>query len=352
MTDLRALHEKIRPLNGAWIERAKEHLKIQTRPEGSLGYLEEVISRLVAIQETLEPSVERKILFVLASDHGVAEEGVSLYPQEVTSQMVANFARGGATINAFARHSDVDLKVIDVGVRHPISDLKGVLQRKIAPGTRNMTQGPAMTESELIESLELGIELVKEAKEQGYQILGTGEMGIANTTSASAIVAAITGEPAQKVTGYGTGISPEMWQRKVDVIRKALEVNREFLGSPLGILQALGGFEIAGITGMVIGCALEGMACMVDGLIASAGAAVAIEWNPHTADYLFFGHKSQESGHGVLLKRYLARPILDLDLRLGEGTGACLAMIILEAMVRAFNEVATFEEASVSKRER
>lgn len=320
----------------------------QTRPEGSLGRLEHYLERLVAIQKCERPSVSKKRIIIFAADHGVEIEGVSLYPREVTPAMIYNFLSGGATINAFAQATGVELRVVDMGVDHEFGEAIGLISKKIRRGTSNIRQTQAMTQAELLQALEAGWEMAREAKEEGIELLGVGEMGIANTTAASAVISALTQTPPEGMTGRGTGIGDSLLEHKIQVIKDAIQANQAHLIDPFSILQSLGGFEIAAITGSVIGAASHGIPCVVDGWIASAGALVAIQVNPSILDYLFFAHESEERGHRLLLEELDAQPILKLSMRLGEGTGACLAMGILDAAVRAYNEVATFEEAKVA----
>ncbi|MBI2166889.1 MAG: nicotinate-nucleotide--dimethylbenzimidazole phosphoribosyltransferase [Candidatus Omnitrophica bacterium] len=338
----------ISPLDPVWREKARQRLKEQTRPEKSLGRLETYLERLVAIQKKDRPGASKKRVVVFASDHGVEVEGVSLFPREVTPAMVTNFLAGGATINAFARSVGCEVQVVDVGVDHDFGNSPGLLSRKVRRGTSNLKTGQAMTEPELIQALEAGWEMALRAKQDGVELAGVGEMGIANTTAASAVIAALTKAEPGRVTGRGTGLDDAMLEHKIRVIEEALQVNRSFLADPFSILQSLGGFEIAAIAGFVMGAASERIPCIVDGWIASAGALVPIHLNPAILDYLFFAHESEERGHRLVLEELDVQPLLKLSMRLGEGTGACLAMGILDAAVRAYQEVATFEEAKVA----
>lgn len=342
--------EAVPTLDPAWREKARQRLREQTRPEGSLGALELYLERIVAIQKKEKPSLSKKRIVVFAADHGVEAEGVSLYPREVTPAMVYNFLAGGATINALARAVGAEVEVVDVGVDHEFGSEPRLISRKIRRGTSNIAETQAMTPGELIQALEAGWEAASRAKEAGVQILGVGEMGIANTTAASAVIAALTKAQPEQVTGRGTGIDDAMLQHKIQVIEKALRVNQSFLTNPFSILQSLGGFEIAAIAGCVIGAASLGIPCVIDGWIASAGALVPIQTHPAILDYLFFAHESEEKGHKLLLEELDVKPMLRLSMRLGEGTGACLGMGILESAVRAYHEVSTFEEAQVAKK--
>ena len=342
--------KEILPLDSALRQRARQRLKEQTRPEGSLGLLESFIERFVAIQKKERPEMERKRILIFAADHGVSEEAVSRYPREVTKAMVLNFLSGGATINALARHVGAEVCVIDMGVD---ADFKGdprLIHAKVRGGTRNMAREPAMTLEELDEALHAGWEVVRKAKEEGIQILALGEMGIGNTTAASAVVAALTGEEPESVTGRGTGLDEEGLRRKVEVIKRALDLHKGFLNDPLRVLQCLGGYEIAAMTGAILAAARFQIPTVIDGWIVSASALVASRINARILDYLFFAHQSEECGHRILLKMLEVEPILNLSMRLGEASGAALAMSILEAGVRIYNEVATFAEAGVANR--
>lgn len=338
----------IPPLDPIWREKARQRLREQTRPEGSLGELERYLERLVAIQKRENPSVSKKRIVVFAADHGVEQERVSLYPREVTPAMVYNFLSGGATISAFARAIGVEVQVVDVGVDHEFGDEPRLVSRKIRRGTSNLRKTQAMSAEELIQALETGWEMAVQAKRDGVELLGVGEMGIGNTTAASACIAALTQSRPERMTGRGTGIDEAALRHKIQVIEDALRVNQEFLTGPFSVLQSVGGFEIAAITGCVIGAASQGIPCVIDGWITAAGALVPVQLNPAVLDYLFFAHESEEKGHRILLEELEARPLLRLLMRLGEGTGACLAMGILDAAVRAYREVATFEEARVA----
>ncbi len=335
-------------LDSTWREKARKRLAEQTRPEKSLGELECYLERIVAIQQKENPSVTKKRIVIFAADHGVEAEGVSLYPREVTPAMVHNFLSGGATINAFARSIGAEVEVVDVGVDHTFVDSEGLISKKIRRGTSNFSKTQAMIREELLQALEIGYERAQDAQGKGIALVGVGEMGIGNTTAASAVIAALMGADPEQVTGRGTGIDEKMLQHKIQIIKEALQVNQSFLVDPFSILQSVGGFEIAAIAGFILGAATLRIPCVVDGWIASAGALAAVRMNPVILDYLFFAHESEERGHRILLEELDVHPVLRLNMRLGEGTGACLAMGILEAAVRAFNEVATFEEAKVA----
>jgi nicotinate-nucleotide--dimethylbenzimidazole phosphoribosyltransferase len=336
------------PLDQAAAAAVQRRLDAKTKPRGSLGRLEALACSLGAIQATDAPDVASKAVVVLAADHGVAEEGVSAYPQEVTAQMVANCAAGGAGISVLARHAGARLVIADLGVKAPLPGVPGVRDLRVGPGTRNLARGPAMTREEAVRCLEAGIGLALELAGEGIQVIALGEVGIGNTTSASALVAACTGLAPEAVTGRGTGLDDVGLQRKVEVIRRALHVNRPSPEDPLGTLAALGGFEIAGLAGVVLGAASRRIPVVMDGLIASAAALAAVRLAPLAAGCLVPSHCSVEAGHAAILRELEKPPLFDLGLRLGEGTGAALALHLLEAAVRLLREMATFADAGVS----
>ncbi len=325
------------------------HLDELTKPPKSLGRLEEMALRYCLATGTDRPELGRKAIFCFAGDHGVAEEGVSAFPKSVTPQMVRNLLAGGAAVNVLARHAGAEVEVVDIGVDDPLDDAPGLCRRKIRRGTRNIAQGPALTPEENRRAVETGIELASAAYDRGVRLAGTGEMGIANTTPATALFAAFLGCSVESVTGRGTGIDDRGLQNKIRVIEKALDINRPRLTDPLNTLAALGGLEIAGICGLVIGAAARRMAVVVDGFISTAGALAAVRMRPEIKDYLFFSHLSQEQGHRAVMTAMGTRPILDLEMRLGEGTGAALAMQIIEAAVKIYNQMSTFRSANVSR---
>jgi len=342
--------EAIEPLEKTLLEKAQERLDSLTKPRGSLGRLEEVARRMVAITGELRPLIKEKVIFTFAADHGVAAEGVSAYPPEVTEQMVLNFLRGGAGINVLARHAGARVVVVDIGVDCEFNSPEGLVCRKVLRGSANIRKGPAMTREEAVRCVETGIELALEYASNGA-VFGTGDMGIANTTPSSALAALFTGRPVKEVTGRGTGVSDAVLNRKIEVIEEAIRVNNPDPKDPLGVLAKLGGPEIAGLAGLIIGAASKRVPVVVDGFISTAGALTAFEMEPRVRDYLFFAHRSVERGHTAMLERMGGRPLLDLDLRLGEGTGSALAMTIIEAGVKIYNEMATFDEAGVSEGE-
>jgi nicotinate-nucleotide--dimethylbenzimidazole phosphoribosyltransferase len=320
----------------------------KTKPRRSLGRLEDLACQIAAVRGLAAPPVPRPALVVMAADHGVSDEGVSAYPAEVTGQMLLNFAGGGAAINVLARQAQARLVVVDMGTRTPPPEGTPILSRRIGPGTRNFTAGPAMTSGQAVAALEAGIALGQELADGGVDLVGLGEMGIGNTTAASALTAVLLGLPPAEVTGRGTGIDDATWQRKVDAIARGIATNRPDPADPLAVLAALGGFEIAGLAGVALGAAACRLPVVVDGFIAGAAALVAARLAPALADHLVASHRSVEVGHRAVLAALGARPLLDLDLRLGEGTGAALALPLCAAALRLLHEMATFASAGVS----
>lgn len=338
----------IKPVDPELLSKAQARLDMLTKPKDSMGRLEEFARRMVAITGELRPCLSKKTIFTFAGDHGVADEGVSAFPKEVTRQMVMNFISGGAGINVLARHAGADVVVVDMGVDFDFDEMPGLLNRKVVKGTGNMRRGPAMTRDEAVKCLEAGISLAYNYASSGA-IFGTGEMGIANTTPSSAIIAAFSGAPVERVTGRGTGINDAVFMHKVSVIEDALKVNSPDPKDPIDVLAKVGGAEIAGIAGLIIGAAAKRVPVVVDGFISTAGALIAYELAPLTKDYMFSAHKSVERGHAVMLDRIGLRPFVDLDLRLGEGTGAAIGISLIEAALRVYNEMATFGDAGVSE---
>ncbi len=339
----------ITPVDPAFLDKAQARLDMLTKPKDSLGRLEEFARRYVAITRNTKPRIKRKIIFTFAGDHGVADEGVSAFPKKVTAQMVYNFLKGGAGINVLARHAGVEVAVVDIGVDCEFSEAKGLIRKKVVRGTRNMRKGPAMTREEALKCVEVGVSLAQEYGEEGA-VFGTGEMGIANTTPSSAIIAAISGARIEDVTGRGTGIDELSFKHKVTVIEDALRINKPDPSDPIDVLSKVGGAEIAGITGLIIGAAARRIPVVIDGFISTAGALIAYELKPAVKDYLFASHNSVEKGHRVMLERMRLKPFVDLDLRLGEGTGAAIAISLIEAAVKIYNEMATFGDAGVSEK--
>lgn len=342
--------KKIRPLEKSWLDEAWRRLDILTKPQGSLGRLEEIAARLVAITRNRMPELGKKVIFTFSGDHGVVEEGVSAFPKEVTMQMVFNFVRGGAGINVLGRHAGADVVAVDVGVDGEFDDMPGLMKMKVVRGTKNMAKGPAMTKEEAIRSIEAGITLAGQYHDNGYGLFGTGDMGIGNTTPSSAIASVITGMPVAAVTGRGTGINDENLKRKIKAIEQAIAVNRPNPADGLDVLAKVGGAEIGAIAGLCIGAAANGCPVVVDGFISTAGALIAHTIEPLTAEYMFSAHRSQEPGQKAMLEKMGLRPLLDLDMRLGEGTGSALAMLLIDAGLKIYREMATFGEAGVSEK--
>jgi nicotinate-nucleotide--dimethylbenzimidazole phosphoribosyltransferase len=343
---------EVASVNGGFIDEAQKRLDNLTKPLGSLGRLEGIAKQLVAITENKMPELDKKVIFTFAGDHGVADEGVSAFPKEVTRQMVFNFLNGGAGINVLARHAGADIVVVDIGVDYDFHDVENssFVMKKVMRGTKNMRKGPAMTRSEALQCLGVGMELAETYARKGYKIFGTGEMGIANTTPSSALASYFTGKAVEEVTGRGTGIDDASWQNKVEVIKDSLLLKKPECADPVDVLSQIGGTEIGGIAGLVIGAATKRIPVVIDGFISTAGALIAYEIEPKTRDYMFAAHNSEEVGHKAMLEKIGLNPILDLKLRLGEGTGAALAMLIIEAGVKIYREMATFEEAAVAGR--
>ncbi|HSF16291.1 MAG TPA: nicotinate-nucleotide--dimethylbenzimidazole phosphoribosyltransferase [Vicinamibacteria bacterium] len=325
----------IEPVSEAHADRARERQLHLTKPPGSLGRLEDIAVRLAAIQRREDPVSRDRCIFVFAADHGVTEEGVSAYPSRVTQQMLWNFASGGAAINALARVAEARVDVVDVGV---------------GSGTRNFARERAMSRGELEAAMAKGAEKAHQASNEGVVLAGLGEMGIGNTTAASAVSAALTGATPAQVTGAGTGLDASGVRTKTDVVSRALELHELSSEEPLRILECIGGLEMAALTGFCLEAGARRMAILVDGFITTAAFAVAWKLQPLVKDYAFFSHLSCERGHRVLLDWMGGNPLLDLGLRLGEGTGSALAMPIIAAAVEAHNGMATFESAGVSGR--
>lgn len=340
----------IRSLDSPAMEQARARQQQLTKPAGSLGQLEEVAIQMAGITRQSMPTVKRKAVIVMAADHGVTAEGVSAYPSAVTPQMVLNFLHGGAAINALARQAEAEVVIVDVGVASEIKHPQ-LLERKIAYGTANMADGPAMTREQALAAVSAGIDVCESLLKSGVDLIATGDMGIGNTTAASAITACLTRTSVAAVTGRGTGIDEEQLAHKIRIIERALQINQPDPSDPLDVLTKVGGLEIAGLVGVIVSCAAARVPVVIDGFIAGAAVLVAVGICPAIRDYLFAGHISVEGGHGLILKQIGLIPLLDLNLRLGEGTGAVLAMHIIEAALKTHSEMATFTEAGVSSRE-
>ncbi|MBI5410774.1 MAG: nicotinate-nucleotide--dimethylbenzimidazole phosphoribosyltransferase [Nitrospirae bacterium] len=348
------LHEtiqSIQPVDRECRKQAQVRLDRLTKPVGSLGRLEELAARYVAMTREERPKVPRAAIFTFAADHGVTSEGVSAYPSAVTPQMVLNFLRGGAAVNVLAGHVGAEVLVVDIGVAHEFGPLPNLIARKVAHGTKNFARESAMSREEAIKAVEVGIELAAQSVQGGVGLIGTGDMGIGNTTPSAAITAVMTGQPVAAVTGRGTGIDEEGYVRKVTVIEGALALHRPDPGNPLDVLAKVGGLEIAGLAGLILGSAAHRVPVVLDGFIAGAAALVAAGIQPLCRDYMIASHRSVERGHQAALDRLGLTPLLDLDLRLGEGTGACLGISLVQAGIKILTQMATFDEAGVSERE-
>lgn len=346
-TSLASILARIQPVPAARVEAAYAHLDQLTKPRRSLGQLESLAARIVAITQRPRPDVQRKRICVFAGDHGVCAEGVSAYPPAVTGLMVGNFLRGGAAINVLARRAGAEVEVIDIGMATDPGTPPGLLCRNVGRGTRNLARESAMTADEAMRAIGVGVERAQAAAAAGITLLATGEMGIGNTTPAAALFAALLNLPASDLTGPGTGLDAAGVTRKIAVITRALDLHQEACRTPSGALAAVGGFEIAGLCGLCLGGAASGLPVVVDGFISSVAALTAMRICPAVKDYLFFAHMSAEPGHRVFFEREGLQPLVNLGLRLGEGTGAAIAMQIIEDAVAINNEMATFADLGI-----
>ncbi len=353
---LERIIKKIEPLDADWIERAKDRTAQLVMPTRALGRLHEISEKVCAIQQSLKPSIRRKAFLVMAGDHGVVNAGVSAYPQEVTGEMIKTFLVGGAGINVLAGQIGAEIIVVDMGIipeldLNTLSRAKNLIIRKIANGTANFARGPAMSTAEARRAILTGFQLAGDLFEKGVQILGTGDMGIGNTTPSAAIGTVITGSRLEKMVGRGTGVDDQGLQRKREAIRSGIRINQPDPEDGLDVLAKIGGFEIGGIAGCILAGAYHKHPVVIDGFISTAGALIAHALCPAVTDYLFAGHCSEEPGHKLMLHHLGLHPILDLGMRLGEGTGAALAMGIMDGAVGIFKDMLTFEEAGVSNKD-
>jgi nicotinate-nucleotide--dimethylbenzimidazole phosphoribosyltransferase len=340
----------IKPINETFVKTAYKRIDNLTKPKESLGRLEEIAAKLYAVYGGKMPKKLQKAVYVFAGDHGVTAQGVSAYPKDVTYQMVFNFLSGGAAINVLSRHAGADVYVVDAGVDFDFGKAKGLIHKKAGRGTKDFTLGPAMTEKEAVACIMNGFDIAAAAIKKGYNLLAPGDMGIGNTTASSAVLKAATGANTKTLVGYGTGIDDKGLKIKIAAVDRAMEINKPKSNDALDILKKVGGFEIGSICGFILGCAYHKTPVVVDGFISSAGAALAYLFSKNCRDYLFFSHSSVEKGHKVFYDFIQDKPIFDLNLRLGEGTGAALAFSIIEASAKIYNEMATFEEAAVSRK--
>lgn len=339
---------RIGPVDQAAMAAATQRQLALTKPAGSLGVLEDLSVRIAGITGSCPPAIPAPgVVTVFAGDHGVHAQGVSPWPQEVTAAMLANFTANGAAVNAFAATNGVDVRVVDVGVATDVSGLD-IAHARVRPGTRDLSTGPALTEEEARAAVKVGFDLADQLVADGYRCLLTGDMGIANTTASAALIATFTGATAAEVTGRGTGIDDAMLAHKVTVIGAALELHAVPAADPLGALVAFGGLEHAALAGYILGGAANKVPVILDGVIAGAAALVAQAFHPEAVDYCIAGHRSAEPGHAVALKQLGLQPLVDLDLRLGEGTGAVLAYPIVACAVSALADMATFESAGIA----
>ena len=347
---LRETIDRIQPTDPRLLAQVQARLDRLTKPVGSLGRLEELAARYVMITGELKPQLPRGAVFTFAADHGVTAEGVSAYPSAVTPQMVLNFLRGGAAVNVLARHAGIEVRVVDIGVNFDFDAAPGLIHKKVMPGTNNLLIESAMSPAQAEQALQVGIELARESAQQGIGLIGTGEMGIGNTTASSAIAAVMTGRPVFEVTGRGTGIDDASHAHKIEVIQRALALHRLNQADAMQVLAKVGGLEIAGLAGLMLGAAAARIPVVLDGFIAGAAALIAVGLQPRCKDYLIASHRSVERGHQAILEHLGLKPLFDLDLRLGEGTGACLGISLVFAAIKILTEMATFDEAGVSER--
>jgi nicotinate-nucleotide--dimethylbenzimidazole phosphoribosyltransferase len=350
MKKLNETIDKIAQPNRKLREAAQLRLNNLTKPLGSLGRLEELAKQIVGITGKESPELKNKVIFTFASDHGVTEERVSAFPKEVTAQMVYNFLSGGAGINVLAKHVGAKVIVVDIGVAEDLKPDPKLIIRKINYGTKNMAKGAAMTREEAVKAIETGIEIFNQEIKNGIDILGTGEMGIGNTTSASAITACYTNKPVEEITGRGTGLNDLGLKNKIEIIKKSLFVNKPDSADAIDVLSKVGGFEIGGLAGIILAAASQKIPVVIDGFISAAAALVAFKIEPKVKDYMIAAHKSQEVGHKIILEYIGLKPLLDLDLRLGEGTGGALGIGLADAAIKILTQMATFKSANVSEK--
>lgn len=350
MKRIKEIVKKITEPNRKLMEAAQLRLNNLTKPLGSLGRLEELAKQIVGITGKQSPELKNKVIFTLAADHGVTEEGVSLYPKEVTAQMVYNFLKGGAGINVLARHVGAKVIIVDIGVAEDLKPDPKLIIRKIDYGTKNMAKGPAMTRDQAVKAIETGIEIFNQELKNGIDIIGTGEMGIGNTTVASAITASFTNKAVEEITGRGTGLNDLGLKNKIDIIKRSISLNKPDSSDPIDVLSKVGGFEIGGLAGIILAAAAHKIPVVIDGFISGAAALVAFKIEPKVKDYMIAAHKSQEVGHKIILEYIGLKPLLDLDLRLGEGTGGALAIGLADAAIKILTQMATFKSANVSEK--
>ena len=351
MQKLNETISKIEKIDFSMAEKTQMRLDNLTKPRGSLGRLEELAKQVVEVTKNENPTLKNKVIFTMAGDHGITEEGVSAFPKEVTPQMVYNFVRGGAGINVLASHVGARVVVVDAGVACDLKPHSALVIKKVNYGTKNMAKGPAMTRDEAVKALETGIEVFREELARGIDIIGTGDMGIGNTTPSSAIASLVTGEAVEEMTGRGTGIDDKGLSSKIAIIKKAISTNNPDANDGIDLLSKVGGFEIGGLAGLILAAAANRTPVVIDGFISGAAALIACQLEPKVKDYMIAAHCSVEKGHKRVLEHMGLRPLLDFNLRLGEGTGAALAMGIVEASVKILTQMATFQGAAVTQKD-
>ncbi|MGG3281910.1 nicotinate-nucleotide--dimethylbenzimidazole phosphoribosyltransferase [Paenibacillus solani] len=347
MDTLHRITSDIKPLNTKVQAETAAYLDTLTKPPGSLGKLESLAVQLAGITGQMKPALSKKSVVVMAGDHGVCEEGISAFPAEVTPQMVINFLNGGAAVNVLARQAGADVHCVDIGVATELNHEK-LLSRNISRGTANMVKGPAMTRQEALQSLVTGAEVAAELVSQGTQLFVTGEMGIGNTTPSAAIFSVLSGKQPSEVVGRGTGVTDERLSHKIHVVEQAIQVNVPQAEDPIDVLAKVGGYEIGGLAGLILGAAAHGCPVLIDGFISSAAALVAKSICPEALSYMIASHVSHEQAHVLLLEELGLHPMLQMDMRLGEGTGGVLCLHLVEAACRIMSEMATFESAGIS----
>lgn len=346
--ELQKILDSIEGLDKNYVEKAQRRLDSLTKPLGSLGVLEDIAKNIVGMRRDIFPSVSKKVVIIMCADNGVYDEGVSSCPKEVTSSVAQNFTKGITGINIFAEHTKSEIVVVDIGIDDDIS-VNGILNKKIRNGTWNIAKGPAMTREEAIRAICVGVELTTDLKNKGYNLLATGEMGIGNTTTSSAITAVLTGSSVENVTGKGAGLSDNALQNKIRVINEAIEVNKPNKNDPIDVLSKVGGFDIAGLVGCYIGAAYNRIPIVIDGFISGAAALVACEINPKIKEYIIPSHASDEPGIKNIMEKLQLQPMLNLKMRLGEGTGAALAFHIIDAAITSYTQMGTFEDAEIEQ---
>lgn len=338
----------IKPLDEKAMAQAQVHLDSLAKPPGSLGSLETVARQLAGIKGQVPRSLSPRTHILMAGDHGVVAEGVSAFPQEVTPQMILNFANGGAAINVLARYAGAELLLVDIGVASELPDLPGLLKRKVVSGTNNLARGPAMTKEQAIAAVEVGIEVANEKIAAGTELLGIGEMGIGNTTPSTAILASFSGLPVDRITGRGTGVDDKRLQLKIKAIRRGLEINKPDPNDPLDVLVKIGGLEIAGMAGVILAGSAKRIPVLIDGFISAAAALIATRLAPLARGFILASHLSEEPGHAAGLELMGLKPMLTIQMRVGEGTGAALGMTLVDAALKVYHEMSTFSQAGVA----